>query len=307
MFNAAALFHWLSIALEAILTRLAAAVLVSAILLALGLLAGCTDVSIARARHQIAGGNYAAAHQYFAAAAKKANTLSPRQRRQVMDGLCRTEHQIGTPSYPLIQQLRTCAAALNEPDSESGVIFSEVARKERAAITETISTALAQRDIASVDDAILRYRSLPGNDPAAIARWTYQAWTMVNSEAEVAPGKAALAPTLSQLSHNFPNLQHMSDRQFRHWVEKNMTIGGITIVSNIEIGKRAVGLWLGDDQINNAALNLDRFVRVNNGLVVRCRCNGRTKVALKESGLPAYLVRLDTANRQSEVLILRQP
>jgi hypothetical protein len=125
------------------------------------------------------------------------------------------------------------------------VIFSEVARKERAAITETISTALAQHDIASIDDAILRYRSLPGNDPAAVARWAHQAWTMVNREAEVAPGKAALAPTLSQLSHNFPYLQPMSDRQFRRWVEKNMTISGITIVSNVEIGKRAVSLWLG--------------------------------------------------------------
>jgi hypothetical protein len=159
-FNAAAFFHRSSIASEAMLTRLAAAVLASAILLALDFLAGCTDVSIARAQHQIAEGNYAAAHQYFAAAAKKANALSPRQRRQVMDGLCRTEYQIGTPSYPLARQLRTCAAALNAPDSESGVIFSEVARKERAAITETISTALAQHDIASVDDAILRYRSV---------------------------------------------------------------------------------------------------------------------------------------------------
>ena len=127
---------------------------------------------------------------------------------------------------------------------------------------------------------------------------------MVNSEAEAAPGKAALAPTLLQLSHNFPNLQHMSDRQFRHWVEGNVTVGGITIVSNVEIGKRAVGLWLADNQIENAALNLDRFARVNDGLVVRCRCNGRTKVALKDSGLPAYLVQLDTATHRSEVLIL---
>ena len=303
-FNGAVLFRRLSIASEAALTRLAAAVLVSATFLALGFLAGCTDVSIARARHQIADGNYATAHQYFAAAAKEANALSPRQRRQVMDGLCRTEYQIGAPSYPLARQLHTCTAALNEPDSESGGIFSEVAQKERAAVSETINVALAQRDIASADDAILRYRSIPGNDPAAIAHWTRQAWTIVNREGEVAPGKATLAPTLSQLSHHFPNLQHMSNQQFRRWVERNTTVDGITIVSNVEIGKRAVGLWLADDQIQNAALNLDRFVRVNDGLVVRCHCNGHTKVALKDSGLPMYLVQLDTATHQSEVLIL---
>src|SRR5579872_2813284 len=132
MFNATALFRRLSIASEATLTKLAAAVLASVTLLALGLLAGCTDVSLAQARYQIAEGNYAAAHRYFATAAKKANALSPPQRRQVMDGLCRTEYQIGPPSYPLAQQLRTCAAALNEPDSESGVIFSELVPKERA-------------------------------------------------------------------------------------------------------------------------------------------------------------------------------
>jgi hypothetical protein len=306
-FNATALFRRLSIASEATLTRLAAAVLASVTLLALGFLAGCTNVSIARAREQIAAGNYAAAHQYFATAAKKANVLSPRQRRQVMDGLCRTEYQIGSASYPLAQQLRTCAAALNEPDSESGVIFSEVVRKERAAVTETINVALAQRDIANIDDMILRYRSLPSNDPEMVTLWTRQAWTIVNHESEVAPGKAALAATLSQLSHHFPNLRHMSDLQFRHWVERNTTVGGLTMVSNVETDKRVVGLWLADDQIENAALHLDRFARVNDGLVVRCRCNGHTKVALQESGLPAYLVRLDTADRQSEVLILYQP
>jgi hypothetical protein len=140
-----------------------------------------------------------------------------------------------------------------------------------------------------------------------VARWTRQAWTIANHEGEMPRGKAVLATTLAHLSHHFPHLRHMSDLQFRHWVEKNMTVGGLTMVSNVEIGKRAVGLWLAGDQINNAALNLDRLARVNDGLAVRCRCNGRTKVALQESGLPAYLVRLDRADRQSEVLILYQP
>ena len=40
------------------------------------------------------------------------------------------------------------------------------------------------------------------------------------------------------------------------------------------------GLWLTDDQIENAALNLNRFARINDSLVIRSRCNGRTKVAL---------------------------
>jgi hypothetical protein len=296
------------------MSKLAASMLAAAVLLAVGLLAGCTDVSIEWAEQQIANGNYAAArddyvaaHQFFAAAAKEANGLSRHQRRLVMDGLCRTEYQIGTPSYSLAQQRNTCAMALNEPDSESAPIFREIARKERAAVTETINAGLAQHDIATVDDAILRYRSLPGNYPEAVEQWTRQAWTIVNNEAEITPGKAGLSKTISHLSLHFPHLRNVSDRQFRQWVENNMTIGGMTIVSNVDIGKRAVGLWLDDDQIDNAERHLDRFVRVNDGLVVRCRCNGRTTVGLKTSGLPAYLVRLQTDNRQSEVLILYQP
>ena len=152
------------------MSRLAGAVLAGTILLALGSLAGCTEVSNEEARRQIADANYAAAnrnyaaaHQYFAAAAKEPNALSPSQRREVMDGLCRTEYQIGMPSFPLAQQLRTCSAALSEPDSQNGPTFSEVARKERAAVTETIDAALAEGDIAAFDDAVLHYRSLPGS------------------------------------------------------------------------------------------------------------------------------------------------
>jgi len=305
MFDVASLFRtWLA-GSNARMTRLTLRLAAAAMLCAAGLFAGCTDVSIAGARHQIAAGNYAAAHQYLAEAAAKPEKLSPRQRRLVMDGLCRTEYQIGAPTYPLARQLGSCAAALNQPDSESGQIFAEVARKQRAALTETINTALAQQDIARADDAILRYRALPGTSPRLASGWTRQVWTIVNREAT--PGRGALRPTISQVARQFRHQQNMNQRQFHRWIEENMTVDGNLMVSNVEIGKRTLGLWVSDDQLANAALNLDRFARVNDGLVARCRCNGRTKVALKDSGLPVYLVRLDSASHQSEVLILDQP
>jgi len=263
-------------------------------------------MSIARAWHQIDEGNYAAARQYFADAASKAGILSPRQRRKVMDGLCRTEYQIGEPSYPLAEQLSTCSAALKQPDSKSSGIFSEVVGRQRAAVTKTINAALAQGDIASVNNGINRYRSLPGGDPEAVQRWTRQTWTLVGRETQPPPAKAVLASAISRLSHNFPNVHHMSVRQFRHWIESTMTIDGVPIVSKVEVRKSAVALWIEHAQLANAAFNLDRFARVNDGLVARCRCNGRTKVALNESDLPAYLVRLAATDGQSEVLILDQ-
>jgi hypothetical protein len=266
---------------------------------------GCTDASTARARRQIAEGNYASAHNYFATEAARSDQLSPHQRRVVMDGLCLTEYQIGAPTYPLARQLRSCAAALNQPGSDSGPIFAVVAREERDSLTKKINAALAQGDIAAADDAILRYRSLPGSNPQSAGLWTRRLWAIVNRDAT--PARTALTPTISQLSHQFRHEQNMSDPQFRRWIKRNMTVGGNLMVSNVEIGKRSVDLWLDDDQLTNSALNLDRFARVNDGLVARCHCNARTKVALKDSGLPAYLVRLDAESHQSEVLILDQP
>ena len=290
--------------------RVASVVGRSAILLALGFFAGCSAMWNEQAP-QIGDGNsalsrrdYVSAHQYFADAAKEAKDFSPRQLRQVMDGLCLSEYHIGPPSYTAAQQLRTCADALNQPDSESGPIYSDLARKERATVTETINVALAQHDIAAFDEAAARYRSLPGSDPEAVEHWSRQAWTIVDHDDQTAPGRTTLARAISQLSPHFPKLHNMSDWEFRSWVEKNMMVGGITIMSNVEIGRRAVGLWLGDDQIRTAEMNLDRLTRINNGLIVRCHCNAHTNVALGESGLPVYLVRLDAATRQSEVLIL---
>ena len=266
--------------------------------------AGCTDVSIARGRHDLASGNYAAAHEHFATAARRAEQLSPRERRAAMDGLCLTEYQIGAPTYPLARQLRTCAAALNEPGSESNQIFAEVARKERDSLHKEVNAALAQSDIAGAEEAILRYRSTPGSSPQLAAVWSRRLWAIINHDAP--SERNALTATISQLSRHFRHQQNMSKPQFRHWIEQNMTVDGNLMISDVAIGKRTIDLWLEDNQLSNAALNLDRFARVNDGLVARCHCNGRTKVTLKDSGLPAYLVRLDAASHQSEVVILDQ-
>jgi hypothetical protein len=276
-----------------------------AALISCAALAACTDASIVRANNAIASRNYAAAHQYFAAAASKSGELTAGQRRRVMDGLCFTEYEIGAPTYPLSRQLRTCARALNEPGSQSGSTFADLAHKERDSLAANIKHALAQKDIAGAEDAILRYRTTPGSNPDLAAAWTREVWKLVNREAAIDRGP--LTPTISHLSRQFRHEQQMNDRQFRTWIEQNLTVDGGLMVSNVEIGKRTVDLWLGDDQLTNAALNLDRFARVNNGLVARCHCDGRTKVTLGGSGLPAYLVRLDTASHQSEVLILDQP
>ena len=279
---------------------------VTAILLSgAGIFAACTDASLVRARHQIAVGNYEAAHEYFASEATRYAKLSPHQRRVVLDGLCLSEYRIGAPGYPLRRQLHTCEQAVQQSGSESGTIYSEVARRERDALSKKIDASLMQHDIAGADEAILAYRATPGSDLRFAADRTRHLWTIVNREA--IPPKASVTPSISQLSRQFRRERDMSNQQFRRWIEQNMTVDGDLMVSHIEIGKHTLALWMGDDDLAMAALNLDRLARVNNGWIARCHCNGLTKVALTESGLPAYVIRLDAASHQSEVLILDQP
>ncbi|MBV8771710.1 MAG: hypothetical protein JO166_05170, partial [Deltaproteobacteria bacterium] len=250
------------------LSGLKLSILADAAFCAAALFAGCTDASIARARHEIASGDYRSAHQHLAAEAAKADQLSPSARRAVMDGLCLTEYQIGPPTYSLMRQLRTCATALNEPGSESGQMFAELSRKERDSLTKQVTAALAHRDIAGAEDAILRYRSTPGSNPQLAAVWTRRLWTIVNRDAM--PERTSLTATISQISRQFRPQQNMSARQFHRWIEQNMTVDGNLMVSEVEVGKRTLDLWLGDNQLSNAAVNLDRFARVNDGLVARC-------------------------------------
>ncbi|MGH7917650.1 MAG: hypothetical protein ACREQE_09285, partial [Candidatus Binataceae bacterium] len=102
----------------------------------------------------------------------------------------------------------------------------------------------------------------------------------------------------------YSHVRAMGPSAFRHWILVNTTVAGEPMISGVKIGRGAVDLWVPHDQAHTAALNLNRFVRINDGLVARCRCDGRTNVAIDGNGLPAYLMRLDPAIRQSEVVIL---
>ena len=86
-----------------------------------------------------------------------------------------------------------------------------------------------------------------------------------------------------------------------------MTVAGASMISGVEVAQHTLTLRLPDDQLAVVAINLDRFAKVNDAMVARCGCDGRTKVALQKTQLPAYLVRLDPATRRSEILVLAHP
>lgn len=283
-----------------------AAALAPMLVLMMTLAAGCTNSAIATARSEIAAGHYADAHRTFA---QTANTkLSQREQRQVEDGLCLTEYKIGTPQYSLSQQPHSCTIAVGEPGSESQPILAQVEQAERTEWSERAAAAIGNGDFAEAENAIVRYKSLPGADPRLVATWSRQLWAAVaHDDSRAKTPTHALAPAISRLTRQYPQVNAMSNRDFRRWIEDNMTISGTPLVSDIQIGKRTVNLWIPDNGLALAALNLDRFARINNAQIARCRCDGRTNIAMKGSGLPVYLVRLDPATHQSEILILAQP
>jgi hypothetical protein len=272
-------------------------------------ISGCVNESLEAARQEIAAGNYVSAHQELVAAQHSSQSLSGRERREVVNDLCLTEYRIGTPAYSLSEQARACTVATDRPGSPSALILFKIQDAERTTLSNEIEAALAKGDAARAEDAIMRYRTVPGADPQLAARWSQQLWTLVNRD-EFATRRRhdpRLAPAISQAARQYPQLRTMDEVAFRRWIEDKTTVSGIRMVSSVEVSKHVLRLWIPSTQMGTAALHLDRFTVINDALVARCRCNGKTNVATVESGLPAYLVRLDLETRRSEVLILAQP
>jgi hypothetical protein len=102
-------------------------------------------------------------------------------------------------------------------------------------------------------------------------------------------------------------MKEMNESAFRHWVLDNASVGGTRMVSGVQMHRNAVDVWVPDERLPTVALNLNRFAQINDALVARCRCDGRTNIAVAGTGLPAYLLRLDPETHRSEVLILPRP
>jgi hypothetical protein len=75
----------------------------------------------------------------------------------------------------------------------------------------------------------------------------------------------------------------------------------------VKVAKQTLTLRVPDNELAAAATHLDRFAKVNDAMVARCSCDGRTNVAFHNGELPAYLVRLDPATHRSEILVLAEP
>jgi hypothetical protein len=270
---------------------------------------GCVNASLAAARARLSEGQYAAAHQQLMVAASQPQRLSARERREVLDDLCLTEFKIGAPSHSLAGQQRACARAVSQPGSNSGPTLVQIDAAQRAALAAEVTNALKANDAIDAEDAVTRYRSIPGADPQVVAGWSRQIWITLNRRDGLAQKRSGhqLDAAISQLARAYPQMKEMNDSAFRHWVLDNASVDGARMVSRVQTRRNAVDVWVPDERLPTVALNLNRFAQINDALVARCRCDGRTNIAVAGTGLPAYLLRLDPETHRSEVLILPRP
>jgi hypothetical protein len=267
---------------------------------------GCANSEIGAAQREMMKGNYAAAHDRFVAASH--SKLSNREWRELEDGLCLSEAKLGPPQYSLAEQRRTCASAAARPGSSSGPILVRIDSNERLATEAEVDGALKHGSFAEAEEAVVRYQSFPGADQHAITGWSKQIWsTLEQQEGRGGNYDRHLVPAIAAVTHRYPKMRVMNDEAFKRWVMNNATVSHAALVEHIDLRKRVIDLQVATSSLPDVALNLDRFARINDAMVARCHCDGRTNIAVEGSGLPAYLLRLDPETRQSEVLVMPQP
>src|SRR5713226_8797902 len=191
-------------------------------------LSGCLNASLAAARAKLREGQYAAAHEQLVAAASQPQKLSARERREVLDDLCLTEFKIGAPSYPVAEQQRACTRAASQPGSRSGSTLAQVEAAQRAALAAEVTSALKANDVMLGEDAITRYRSIPGADPHVVAGWSRQIWVILNRRDGLAQKRSGhqLDAAISKLARAYPQMKEMKESAFRHWVLDNASVDG---------------------------------------------------------------------------------
>ena len=222
------------------------------------------------------------------------------------DDLCLCDFKIGRPTYTLAEQRAVCLDAAREPGSQSTSIVAQIDDAQRVKDAQVVEAALTERDLADAESAATDYQRLPGADPATVARWSKEIWTLADTQvfADSVAKKHSLGGAIAEARKNHPNVAKMSPSQFNRWVVMTSTVSGTALASSVEVRDSTLNLSVDEANLPVAALSLDRLATINDAMVARCGCDARTNVAVAETGFPAYFIRLDPETRMSEVMIL---
>jgi hypothetical protein len=268
---------------------------------------GCAAPSaLSTARSELRAGNYTAAHRELTALEAHPEKLSPAELREVKDDLCVTVFTIGRPTYSLREQQRVCTEAAAEPGSQSADVLARVDGAIEQADNDQVTAAIKSGDLVAAEAAVEDYESMPGANQVQVAHWSNQMWKLVEPKHErpTPSRKAVLGSAIASLKREHADARKMNDVAFKDWVVKTATVDGKPLVSDPRLKRGRLKLDLIEPNLSVAALNLDKFALINDAVVARCGCDGRTDVGVGTGDLPAYVVRLDPETRGSEVLIL---
>jgi hypothetical protein len=262
---------------------------------------GCATSPLADARSSIARGDYLSARIQLRAV--QATDLNDAERVELNDDICLVDFMIGRPTVPLSSQWSACSAASRLPGSRSGPLLARIDDTLRGDYSDAVNNALQDRDVARAERAVLSYRSTPGADQRLVDEWTAAIWTLIEEQDSAARNlpKRQIASATSKVTSEYRAERKMDDRAFTAWVAETVKDAG---APRAVITPARVVLWISTSEITGATRNLDSFTRVNDALSARCGCLGRTDVVVSETGLPAYLVRLDVESKRSEVVVM---
>ena len=147
------------------------------------------------------------------------------------DDLCLCDFKIGRPTYTLAEQRAVCMDATKEPGSQSSSIVAQIVETERVKDAQVVEAALTEHDLADAESAATDYQRLPGADPAKVARWSKEIWTLADTQvyADSVAKKHSLGPAISEARKNHPTVAKMNPSQFNRWVVKTSTVSGTAL------------------------------------------------------------------------------
>jgi hypothetical protein len=274
------------------------------------IVAGCAPVQLTSARDAISQHRYSAAHADLVALMRQPSGLGASDRREVADDLCLTEAKIGPPAYTLAQQRLRCAMAASIPGSTSGPELSQINAEMAAADQSDFARAIASGDLADALTIYLHYDAVAGNNDKSIARWRKEIWNLVEAEdtrltaARGHSRNAALA--INRCRGEYPRVRSLGRAEFERWIASETAVDSRPLFAEISVSGGTARLGVGSGSLPALRLNLLKLSEVNDAVIARCKCAGRTNVVLIDKGVPAYLVRISPSRGQSQILILPQ-
>ena len=192
---------------------------------------------------------------------------------------------------------------IHTPEAQS----TQVNREELRALANKVDSSLAQGDLVNAQREALTYRAQRGADPNLLAEWRRKIWMISESwgpHDNSALAKREIKSAVAARKKIYAHERKMSHDAFVKWLGKQGATATEPLFSKVDVQDGSVQLWVTNQQMPTLDFNMKTLAEINDAVVARCGCAGRTNVGTYDTGFPVYLVRLDPDTRQSQVIAM---